>query len=63
VVRHGADASLALASLLGVPAEDVQVRERPDAVQKLGVADLDRTRLDILGDPVKIPRQVTEQIP
>ena len=54
---------MALASLLGVPAEDVQVRERPDAVQKLGVADLDRTRLDILGDPVKIPRQVTEQIP
>ena len=30
LVRHGADARMALADVLGVPAEDVRVRERTE---------------------------------
>jgi hypothetical protein len=44
----------------GLPA--VSMADRRSPVQKLGVADLDRTRLEILGDLVIILRQVTEQI-
>ena len=30
LVRHGADARVALAEVLGVPAEDIRVRDRPE---------------------------------